>query len=1643
MDQCTVTCVLVCVTWIVSLSNADPFLLFANHRNIQIIDVKSSRSNASVIISGMEDSAAVDFIYDDAAIYWSDVSLEVIKMVYLNDTKNPKVVVSVGVDSPDGLACDWVGRKLYWTDSMTNRIEVSNLDGQHRKVLFWHHIDQPRAIALDPQNGYMYWTDWGETPKIEKAGMDGNEDTRSVIINDNIFWPNGLTIDYEASKLYWADGKLGYIHSCDFDGKNRHSVIDGSLPHPFALTLFENQLYWTDWQNKSIKTCNKLTGADGTVVLDQIYSPMDIHAFMKSRQPVGRNMCGGNNGGCSHLCLLSPLPPYFTCACPTGVKLLANNRTCANGPEKMLLLARRSDIRKISLDTSDYTDVALQLKDVSHAIILDYDIAEGMVYWTDEKIKKIQRAYLNGSGQEAIVTTEVDNPDGLAIDWIAKNLYWTDTGTDRIEVSRLNGSSRKVLISDGLLEPRAICLNPVDGYMYWADWGKPPAIERAFLDGTNRTVIVSSEVGWPNGLAVDIVHRKLYWGDAQIDRIEVADLDGSNRRILVSQNLPHIFSFALVDEFIYWTDWQSRTLERVNRYTGLNRTIIIDQLPDVMGIVAVDIHRPNGTNTCAGNNGNCSHLCLYRPQPLNHICACPMGLELTYDGHTCIVPVAFLLFSGQSDIHRVSLLTNQQSQVIPIPGAQKATAIDFDISDGRIYWTDVELQHISRAFMNGSSAQNIIQFGLDFPEGMAVDWVAHNIYWADTRKNRIEVARLDGSSRKVLVWSNLLEPKAIAVDPPNGYIYWTTLAKENQALERAHLNGTNRRKLLNKIGRTQDLTIDYVERRLYWTNLDTHSIMSCDMNGDDLRQVVQSDIQEPMGLSIYQDYVYWTDLKAKTIERANKVNGLNRTLIQENVDFAMDLLVFHNSRQFGTNACGQNNGGCSHLCLAHPANESNTTHHCACPTHYTLNSDRLTCSAPKQYLLLSTKNTTIRLVIENVENVVNYPEVVLPIHGMRNIKAIEYDPVGEYLYWIEGKHKIRRAYDNGTKISTFVTDSENVFQPYDIAIDPYARTLYWTCQVKDVINVTRIGNVSIPIGVIMPSSPSFKPRSLVLYPEKGKLYFTNMITPPRIEVALMDGSERHTLFDSVLYNPQSLTIDTKERNLYWVDSNLGRIEYSDLTGGNRRVLVDHQIGSSRGLAVFGKFLYWLGKESFVERIHKKGNKRLWVRGRIPGLSDMIAVEHSISASWHPCYNNSGGCSHICFITEDKKVRCSCPVHLVLKSDKQTCAEPPTCAADMFKCHSGGVQCIPLVWKCDYHSECEDNSDELNCVTCNSNQFKCASGQCIDKKYKCDGRKNCDDESDEKDCCTAENCDCADCQTPQECKDSNGNLCPSKGPQPGPSKTSKDYTIAIVVVVVFLLVVIGLILVCRHKSNSVPLDEDIGMVKKPLNPQVPSVQDGSSPQNTLSRGKSQATGISMGSESGPPFYDRNHVTGASSSSSSVTQYPQETLNPPPSPVTDRSVYTAPVGDINLSLNSLPSSVPRAGSGGRRRMHKRHHHHHHHHPIPPPPTTPCSTDVCEDSEPYYQTVPLHTSTPSNNKYSNRSSRTRSSRSSSKKFKYYINSTAMELNYDSDPYPPPPTPRSHYYSDVSCPPSPSTERSFFNPYPPPPSPVATSDC
>lgn len=75
-------------------------------------------------------------------------------------------------------------------------------------------------------------------------------------------------------------------------------------------------------------------------------------------------------------------------------------------------------------------------------------------------------AYINKASDTSQQVTLIDSlhsPEGLAVDWIHKNIYWTDSGNKSISVASGDGRKRKVLIATELSEPRAIAVDPHQG----------------------------------------------------------------------------------------------------------------------------------------------------------------------------------------------------------------------------------------------------------------------------------------------------------------------------------------------------------------------------------------------------------------------------------------------------------------------------------------------------------------------------------------------------------------------------------------------------------------------------------------------------------------------------------------------------------------------------------------------------------------------------------------------------------------------------------------------------------------------------------------------------------------------------------------------------------------------------------------------------------------------------------------------------------------------------------------------------------------------------------------------------------------------------------------------------------------------------
>lgn len=67
-----------------------PLLLFANRRDVRLVDAEGARAESAVVVSDLEDAAAVDFLYSEGLIFWTDVSEEAIKQTRWNQSSNCK-----------------------------------------------------------------------------------------------------------------------------------------------------------------------------------------------------------------------------------------------------------------------------------------------------------------------------------------------------------------------------------------------------------------------------------------------------------------------------------------------------------------------------------------------------------------------------------------------------------------------------------------------------------------------------------------------------------------------------------------------------------------------------------------------------------------------------------------------------------------------------------------------------------------------------------------------------------------------------------------------------------------------------------------------------------------------------------------------------------------------------------------------------------------------------------------------------------------------------------------------------------------------------------------------------------------------------------------------------------------------------------------------------------------------------------------------------------------------------------------------------------------------------------------------------------------------------------------------------------------
>uniref|UniRef100_A0A4W3I6L6 Nidogen 2 n=1 Tax=Callorhinchus milii TaxID=7868 RepID=A0A4W3I6L6_CALMI len=200
---------------------------------------------------------------------------------------------------------------------------------------------------------------------------------------------------------------------------------------------------------------------------------------------------------------------------------------------------------------------------------------------------------LNTEGAKSLLALHGSIVIGIDYDCREKMVYWTDVAGRTINrISLEIGAEPEIMINSGLTSPEGLTIDYLRRLMFWTDSGSDK-IEVAKVDGTHRRVLFDTDLVNPRAIVVDSLSGNLYWTDwnREAPKIETSYIDGTNRRVLVKDDigLPNGLTFDPFSLQLCWADAGTKNLECIFP-DGTGRHVVQLGLNYPFSIVAYSNH---------------------------------------------------------------------------------------------------------------------------------------------------------------------------------------------------------------------------------------------------------------------------------------------------------------------------------------------------------------------------------------------------------------------------------------------------------------------------------------------------------------------------------------------------------------------------------------------------------------------------------------------------------------------------------------------------------------------------------------------------------------------------------------------------------------------------------------------------------------------------------------------------------------------------------------------------------------------------------------------------------------------------------------------------------------------------------------------
>lgn len=427
-----------------------------------------------------------------------------IQRINLDGSGATTIIASTAQLDIQALAVNTLRGQLVWADIAGN-LNRANLDGSNQQVIA-SGLLVARQIALDEGGDFVYFlSDQG----IELVRMNGGG--RELLLTDVL---TGIAIDPDAGKLYFVAGNPAALRRADLDGGNVETV-SASVAANYPATLL--RLVFTD---ASVPP----TPVPTATPTSDVPTPTPIPSPTPTASP-------------------TPLPSP-TPGGPAAADFVywSNNAGAINSAP----LSGCSDGSCIAPIVTPSAGTA--------AGDLDIDWRNGVIFWVNPTDNSIQRANLDGSDPQTLVTGLTD-PQGIALDLVGERVYWTDYSDGTIQRMTFDGTTVETVIS-GLHHPLWLDIDETNRYAYFIESEQDlfnqttSKVRRITLDGASDLTDLlvgqanpdAPEVGQQTtfyplsmGIVVDEEFGRLYWSENDNTgpaRVRWMNVDGTDLRTI-------------------------------------------------------------------------------------------------------------------------------------------------------------------------------------------------------------------------------------------------------------------------------------------------------------------------------------------------------------------------------------------------------------------------------------------------------------------------------------------------------------------------------------------------------------------------------------------------------------------------------------------------------------------------------------------------------------------------------------------------------------------------------------------------------------------------------------------------------------------------------------------------------------------------------------------------------------------------------------------------------------------------------------------------------------------------------------------------------------------------------------------------------